>query len=61
VKRQVLVITVGDEMADPDELVEKALERMLSVGPVRPQYGDNPELEFAQREWPYMIEVSEPS
>jgi hypothetical protein len=59
VKTQTLIITVGDDMADPAELVEKALERMLFVGPVRPQYGDDPEVEFAAREWPYMIQVDD--
>lgn len=46
-------------MADPAELVEKALERMLYVGPVRPQYGDDADVEFTQREWPYMIRVAD--
>ena len=41
-KQQTLTIIVNDEMADPAELVESALERFLSAGPLYPEYGDEP-------------------
>lgn len=39
-KQQTLTIIVDDDMADPRELVERALERYLLCGPVRPECDD---------------------
>jgi hypothetical protein len=52
-KQQTLTIVVADDMADPAELVEGALERYLGFGPIRPEYdlGEEGGLleEFAER------------
>jgi hypothetical protein len=58
-KQQTLIITVADDMADPAKLVETALERYLSMGPVRPQYGDDPAEVEERSPTGYMIEVCE--
>jgi hypothetical protein len=48
-KQQTLTIVVADDMADPVDLVETALERFLLQGPIRPEYGDDPAVELEER------------
>jgi len=37
-KQQTLTVVVADDMADPADLVERALERYLDFGPIRPEW-----------------------
>lgn len=58
-KQQTLTIIVSDDMSEPADLVEDALERYLSAGPIRPEYGDDPHAEFAKPGWHHYVIIEE--
>lgn len=58
-KQQTLTIVVSDDMSDPAYLVEDALERYLSAGPIRPEFGADPHAEFAKRGYYHYMIIEE--